>query len=508
MKVLGRTAAVWAVIALLLLGFLFALSYLPQARWRIAAVRLKASNSLPDIGWGDLLKMISRRGNAYHLDKIVDTPNPYLVIEDPYSSSADISDGQNLFRDHCAGCHGADGSGGTAGPNLHARLMAHGGGDWALLQKPSLSGVPGTAMPASSLTEDDKWRLVAFVKSMQPTTLNAAMPSIPATGAHALHAVGYEQIVAAGHDSNNWLTYSGSYDGHRFSSDDQIKPTNVGGLRLLWSRQYTTTEKSVETSPLVVDGYMFVTAPPSHVEALDAKTGAVIWTYDRQLPDQISVCCGVVNRGLAILGNTLFLGTLDAHLIALDAKTGKVLWDEQIADYKSGYSITGAPLALKNMVITGVAGGEYGIRGFITARDAATGKEIWRFYTIPEPGQPGSETWDGRDAWKTGGGPAWITGSFDPEANVIYWPTGNPSPNFEGNERPGDDLYSNSVLALDADRGTLRWYFQFTPHDLYDWDGTEIVMLFDTTVGGRREQLLGQADRNGYYYLLDRRLGI
>ncbi len=502
-----RLGTVAAIVGVLLLGSALVLSRSHQVRWRVAVVRLKSTNSLPDISWTDLLGMMSRRGNAFHLDKLVETPNPYLAIDDPFSSSDDVAAGKNLFRDHCADCHGADATGSNNGPSLQHRQFVQGGSDWALFRTVSF-GIKGTAMPVSNLPANDKWRLVAFVKSLSPVTeVASTAPSIPATGDHALHSVSYEQILAADKDSDNWLTYSGSYDGHRFSPDNQIKPANAAGLRLLWARQYTTTEMSVETSPIVVNGYMFVTSPPNRVEALNAKTGDIIWAYERQLPQHLSLCCGVVNRGLAVLGDTLFYATVDAHLVALDAKTGSVVWDVEIADNSKGYSITGAPLVLKNMILTGVAGGEYGIRGFLTARDVATGKEIWRFNTIPDAGQPGSETWDGGSDLKTGGGPTWITGSFDPEANLIYWTVGNPSPNFEGDERQGDNLYTNSVVALDADNGTLRWYYQFTPHDLFDWDATEIVVLFDGTVAGKREHLLGQADRNGFYYLLDRATG-
>ncbi len=322
----------------------------------------------------------------------------------------------------------------------------------------------------------------------------------------ALGPVRYEDILASGQDPHRWLTYSGSYDAHRFSPNDQITTANASNLRLLWMRQYPTSEMSIETSPLIVDGFMFITVPPNRVEALDAKTGALIWSYDRELPQRLSICCGYVNRGLAVLGNLLFFGTLDAHLVALDIRTGKVTWDVEIADYKAGYSITSAPLALKNMVVTGVAGGEYGIRGFVDARDAVTGKEIWRFDTIPQPGQPGAETWEA-GALKTGGGPTWLTGTFDPELNLVYWPVGNPSPNYNGSTRTGDNLYCDSVVALDADHGNLRWYFQFTPHDLFDWDATEILISFDKTVAGKHERFLSQANRNAFYYVLDRENG-
>jgi alcohol dehydrogenase (cytochrome c) len=382
--------------------------------------------------------------------------------------------------------------------------MAQGSSDWAIFRTISL-GISRTAMPASDLPWLEKWRLVAYVKSLMLRG-DAQVNSDPDSGIRKLAAVHYEDLRAADRIPDHWLTYSGSYDGHRFSSISQITPANAAGLRLLWMRQYNTSEQSVEMSPLVVGGYMFVTVPPNRVEALDAKTGALIWAYDRQLPDHLSLCCGYVNRGLAVLGNTLFLGTLDAHLMALDIGTGEVRWDVEIADFRTGYSITGAPLALKNLVITGVAGGEFGIRGFVEARDATTGKQVWRFDTVPQPGQPGADTWGG-NSWKTGGGPTWLTGSFDPETNLIYWPTGNPSPNYNADTRTGDNLYANSVVALDADHGTLRWYFQFMPHDVFDWDATEILVLLDANIAGKQRRYLAQANRNGFYYLLDRESG-
>jgi len=395
--------------------------------------------------------------------------------------------------------------GGPAGPALKQRQMRKGNSDWAIFKTISL-GISGTAMPGSTLSETDRWRLEAYVKSL--------VQGPESTSDHALSSqmiglkpVRYEDIVDAGSHPDQWLTYSGSYDGQRFSVNDQITPSNASHLKLLWMRQYGVSETRFETSPLVVGGYMFLTIPPNQVEALDARTGEPIWRYDRELPSHLSVCCGYVNRGLAALGSTLFLGTLDAHLVALDMRTGMVSWDVEIADYKASYSITGAPLALKNMVITGVAGGEFGIRGFIDARDATTGKEIWRFDAIPQPGQPGAETWEA-GAWKTGGGPTWLTGTFDPELNLLYWPVGNPSPNYNGSARKGDNLYTDSVVALDPDRGNLRWYFQFTPHDLFDWDATEILISFDKTVAGKRERLLSQANRNAFYYVLDRENGL
>jgi len=261
-----------------------------------------------------------------------------------------------------------------------------------------------------------------------------------------------------------------------------------------------------EATPLVVGGIMYVTTQGNHAYALDARTGRVIWSYQYRLPDGIRVCCGPVNRGFAALGDKVFMATLDAHLVALDGKTGNVIWDVAAEDYKKGYAFTLAPLVVKDKIIVGVAGGEFGARGFIDAYSAETGKRAWRFYTIPGPGEPGHETWQG-DSWKNGGAPAWVTGTYDPQLNLIYWGIGNPGPDTYGEERKGDNLYSCSVVALDPDTGTLKWYYQFTPHDVHDWDATQVPVLFDMEWEGRPRKLLMTANRNGFFYVLDRTNG-
>jgi alcohol dehydrogenase (cytochrome c) len=267
-----------------------------------------------------------------------------------------------------------------------------------------------------------------------------------------------------------------------------------------------STLQKVETTPLVVDGVMYVTQPPNDVIALDPETGRQYWSHIRSLPAKIDICCGQVNRGLAILGNRLYMGTVDAHLVALDAKTGNVIWDIEEADHAKGYSITVAPLAVKDKIVVGVSGGEYGIRGFLDAYDAATGKRVWRFYTIPAPGEPGSETWN-NDAWKRGGGPTWLTGSYDPELNLLYWGVGNASPDWNGDVRPGDNLYTSSVVALSLETGKLKWHFQFTPHDVHDWDAVQIPVLVDAEYQGRQRKLMYWANRNAFFYIIDRATG-
>jgi alcohol dehydrogenase (cytochrome c) len=316
--------------------------------------------------------------------------------------------------------------------------------------------------------------------------------------------VTYERLLKARAEPANWLTYSGDYRSHHYSTLKQITAENVHGLRAKWI--YQMHKQKVESTPIVVDGVMYVTRPPSDVIALDAETGRALWTYEHRLPGRVYVCCGEVNRGVAILGDTLFLTTLDAKLIALDARAGRVLWNKEIADPSLNYTATGAPLAVKDKVIAGIAGGEGGIRGFLDAYDARTGERVWRFWTIPAPGEPGAETWEG-ESWRFGGGSTWLTGSFDPELNLLYWGTGNPGPDYNGDVRPGDNLYSCSLLALDPDTGRLKWHFQLTPHDTRDWDATQVPVLLDATVDGKLRKLVVMPGRNGFYYALDRQTG-
>ena len=253
-----------------------------------------------------------------------------------------------------------------------------------------------------------------------------------------------ELLLHAGQEPQNWLTYSGTYSSQRYSTLDQITPANVKNLEMRWVFQADSLQK-MEATPIVVNGVMYVTEAPNDVVALDAKTGGVFWTYRYDVSPDARLCCGRVNRGLAIYGNTLFMGTLDGHLVALDATSGRVVWNVEIADPKLGYSITEAPLVIKDKVIVGPAGGEYGIRGFIAAYDVATGKEAWKFYTVPGPGEPGHDTWAG-DSWEHGSAGTWNTGSFDPELNTIYWGIGNPGPDWNPDTRAGDNLYSCSVV--------------------------------------------------------------
>ena len=318
--------------------------------------------------------------------------------------------------------------------------------------------------------------------------------------------VSYERLKSAAQEPGSWLTYSGNYASHRFSALDQIDASNVGGLRPVWLYQ-TSSGGELETSPLVVDGVMYVTEPPATVTALDVKTGRPLWTWSRPMPTDLrTLGFPRTNRGLAALDDKVFVGTLDNHVVALDAVSGAVRWDVQIAENSLGYCITAAPLAIDGKILVGVSGGEAGVRGFLDALDASTGERLWRFWTIPGPGEPGHETWSG-DAWKTGGGATWLTGSYDPDLDLLYWGVGNPGPDWNGDVRPGDILYTCSLLAIEPNSGTLRWHFQFTPHDTHDWDAQSWPVLLDTQWQGRPRKVVLHANRNGFFYMLDRETG-
>lgn len=338
--------------------------------------------------------------------------------------------------------------------------------------------------------------------------MKRAVPLLALTAATALAQVNVtsDRIRRAAAEPQNWLTYSGTYAGQRHSTLAEITPANVARLKPRWVYQARGAGKW-EVTPLVVDGTIFISERPDSVTALDARTGRPLWNYRRPMAQDVPGCCGPVNRGLAILDDALFLTTFDCHLVCLDANTGRERWDVLVADYRTGHSMTAAPLAVKDKIVVGISGGEFGIRGFLDAYDARTGAHAWRFWTVPEPGMPGHETWGPGDAWKTGGAATWVTGSYDPELDLLYWGTGNPAPDYNGDTRPGDNLYSNSVIALDPDDGQLRWHFQYTPHDLHDWDSNQVPILIDAPIGGTPRRLLLQANRNGFFYVLDRERG-
>jgi alcohol dehydrogenase (cytochrome c) len=318
--------------------------------------------------------------------------------------------------------------------------------------------------------------------------------------------VTYDEILHSASHPSDWLTYGGNYSSQRFSELKQINKQNVNTLKLRWVYQLRRTG-IFESSPIVVDGMMYVTEPPTTVTALDVRTGRPIWRWTADLPKNLlTIGLFPTNRGVAVLGDTVYVATIDAHLVALDAKTGAMRWSVEIGDNRKAVAITQAPLAINGKIIVGMGGGEGGLRGYIDAYDAKDGKRLWRLYTIPTKGEPGVETWEG-DSYKYGGATTWNTGAYDPELNTLYWGTGNPAPDWNGDMRKGDNLYSCSLLAIDADTGKMKWYFQFSPHETHDWDSSEPPILFDAVIDGEKRKIVAQANRNAFYYVLDRETG-
>ncbi len=321
----------------------------------------------------------------------------------------------------------------------------------------------------------------------------------------------FEALLADETNGADWLSYSGGYKSQRFSPLSQINTVNVDQLKVMWAYQMQPTGISgaalQETTPLVAGDVMYITESPSSVTALDTRTGRVLWHFVPDITnDVLNIGFPRINRGVALLDDKVYVATLDARLFALDARTGAVRWETTVADNAAGFSLTLAPLALDGKIVVGVSGAEAGVRGYIDAYGSETGERLWRTFTVPAPGEPGSETWQGDD-WQTGGGSTWLTGSYDPELDLLYWTTGNPAPDWNGDLRPGDNLFTCAVLALDPDTGEMKWYFQYTPHDTHDWDANQIPVLVDGEFEGQQRKLLALANRNAFYYLLDRETG-
>src|ERR1700748_3750584 len=348
-----------------------------------------------------------------------------------------------------------------------------------------------------------------YVDAGEAVDFRNLSPGYVGTAPDVAKGVNYDRILKAREaEPHNWLTYYGAYDGQRYSLLDQINTSNVKDLKPAWVFQCGSvgmpsgaSTYSFEASPLVVDGIMYVTGFDGWIWALDAKTGAELWRYHRASPYDVRLCCGNVNRGVAVAEGKVFMTTLNAHIIALDAETGKKVWDQVYGDVRAGESATVAPLIVKDMVIVGSSGGEFGVRGHTDAFKLETGERVWRCYMVPKPGEPGSETWpDDGEAWQRGGANCWITPSYDPDLNLLYYGTGNPCPDFDGGVREGDNLFNDSGVAVDADTGEIKSHFQYTPHDLWDYDSTMEHLLFDLD----GQKLAAHFDKNGFMYILDR----
>jgi alcohol dehydrogenase (cytochrome c) len=426
--------------------------------------------------------------------------------------------GQVAFENRCGKCHGSDGNGGELGPRITFRLTTRTDGQLATLIR---AGIPARNMPPTKLDDEEMALLIKFLRSIQrlPESKPVERRTIQTTEGRKIEG----QIVGEGFDDlqlktddkrvhllrrvddryrevtseTAWPTYDGAPDGNRYTTLTQINKGNVSRLGPKWMFSIPNGGR-MEVTPVVVDGIMYVTVA-NECYALDAGSGREIWHYQRAR-DGITG----LNRGAGVAGNRVFMDTENAHIIALDRFDGKLLWETELADVQQNYFTTSAPLPLANgLVLSGVAGGENGANGFVAAFDQATGKEVWRFWTVPKRGEPGSETWQGKDI-DHGGAPTWFIGTYDPVLDIVYWPTGNPSEEYNGDYRLGDNLYSDCILALDGKTGKLKWHYQFTPHDLWDWDSTETSVLIDADWRGRPRKLMLHADRNGFFYVLDR----
>ena len=432
----------------------------------------------------------------------------------------DVDAGRKVFESRCARCHGADGNGGEMGPPIVLRLSTR---DDAGLAELIHQGVPARGMPPQDVAGSELSDLVKFLRSIEKrpeakpvvrlevqTTTGATLDGqVLAEGfddlqlltddkrVHLLRRVGDQ--VREVTSSVDWATYNGDPRGNRYTTLTQIDKTTIQRLAPKWIFAFPGAGQ-LQGTPVVVSGIMYVTAPNECI-ALDAGTGRMIWQFKR--PRTTGITAGSANRGAGVAGDRLFFETDNAHVLALNRFNGEVLWETVLEDWKKNYAASSAPLPAGNLLIAGVTGGEHGANGFVSALDQETGKEVWRFWTVPKPGEPGSETWQGKDI-EHGGAPTWFTGSYDPELDTVYWPTGNPTKEYNGDHRKGDNLYSDSILALDRETGKLKWHYQFTPHDLWDWDATETSVLVDTAWQGQPRKLMLHANRNGFFYVFDR----
>ena len=431
--------------------------------------------------------------------------------------------GRLLYANRCAGCHGTTGNGGELGPSITTRVPARTDEELVTVIR---TGLPTAGMPAfANLSETELRDLIGFLRTLRPRDGSGPSPikATLSTGGALAGVVlnqGLEDLQVLGDDRKihllrkagdryrpvtsqaDWPSYNGDTKGYRYSALTQITKSNVGRMTPKWVFPVPNTAP-LQVTPVVVDGVMYITTA-NQCFALDAGTGRQIWHYSRpRTAKLIGNAAGGINRGVGVAGDRVFMVTDHAHIIALNRHTGALLWETEMADWRQNYNATVAPLPVGNLVIAGSSGGDEGVRGFLAAYDQATGKEVWRFWTVPAPGEPGSETWKGKGIEHPGAA-TWLTGTYDPELDTLYWPTGNPTPDLYGDDRLGDNLYSDSIIALDPNTGRLKWYFQFTPHDVWDYDAQETPALIDAVWQGKPRKLLVQANRNGFFYVLDR----
>jgi len=429
--------------------------------------------------------------------------------------------GRATFERRCASCHGGEGGGGEMGPPIVSRLSKL---DDRELAKLIREGLPAKGMPPNAVGEAPMAALVKFLRTIERDAPAPVRLTVHTTDGRTLEGEvageGFHDLQLRTPDGRvallrragdrvrpvtseaDWPTYNGDPRGNRYTTQTQIDKTTVAHLAPTWMFSIPDAG-SLQVTPVVVGGIMYVTAR-NQCFALDAGSGRRIWHYKR--PHTRGVTQGHANRGVGVAGDRVFMMTDHAHLIALDRFTGELLWDTQLDDWRKNYSASSAPLPAGNLVISGVSGGEHGANGFVAAYDQETGKEIWRFWTVPRRGEPGSETWQGVDI-EHGGAPTWFTGSYDPDLDTVYWPTGNPAKEYSGDDRKGDNLYASSILALDRKTGKLKWYYQFIPHDLWDWDATQTSVLIDADWQGQPRKLMLHASRNGFFYVFDREKG-
>ena len=442
-----------------------------------------------------------------------------------FAQNVDV--GRAVFASRCAACHGTEGGGGELGPSIVARIPLRADAD---LEAVIREGLPAAGMPSfASLSKSESADLILFLRTLRPragtgprrTTvtladgsslsglvLNQSDGEMQLLGddrrAHLLRATSsgrYREVTS----QTGWTTYHGQASGNRYSTLTQITTGNVSRLAPQWAFTLPNVAQ-VQVTPIVADGVMYVSAA-NDLYALDAGSGRQLWSYRRPRTRGLTgVAARGVNRGVAVSGERVFMVTDHAHLIALNRASGALQWDTEMADWHQNYNGTGAPMVVGNLVISGIAGGDEGARGFVAAYEQATGKEVWRFWAVPARGEPGSETWKG-SAIDHPGAATWMTGSYDAELDTLYWAMGNPGPDMIGDERQGDNLYSDSVVALDPKTGRRKWHFQFTPHDVHDYDAQQPIVLVDATWRGQPRKLLLQANRNGYFYVLDRVTG-